>query len=109
MASYIKREKVLDLIDELRCVDVARSRRTYADGWDEALVEIKREVESKIPVAADIISLSDIIPEIYGRLTFPEVNALTTALNRLAAYEDTGFSPEEINAMKIELSRLKYT
>lgn len=31
------------------------------------------------------------------------------AFNRLAAYEDTGLTPEEINAMKIELSRFKGT
>lgn len=58
---------------------------------------------------ADIIVLSDIMPDIYGRLTFPVANALTTAVNRLDAYEDTGLSPEEINAMKIEWSRLKGT
>lgn len=37
---------------------------------------------------ADIISLSDIMPEIYGNLNFDETNALTDALNRLAAYEN---------------------
>lgn len=31
------------------------------------------------------------------------------AIEKLAAYEDTGLTPAEITAMKIELSRLKYT
>lgn len=37
---------------------------------------------------ADIIALSDMMPEIYAELSFDETNALTEALNRLAAYED---------------------
>ncbi len=37
---------------------------------------------------ADIIALSDVMPELYAELSFSEVNALTDALNRLAAYED---------------------
>lgn len=49
---------------------------------------------------ADIIALSDIMPDIYSGLSFSETNALTAALNRLAAYEDTGLSPEKIAAMK---------
>lgn len=40
---------------------------------------------------------ADIIP-------FSETNPLTAALNKLAAYEDTGLSPEEIAAMKAEFS-----
>lgn len=47
---------------------------------------------------ADIIALSDMMPEIYAELSFSETNALTEALNRLAAYEDTGLEPEEINS-----------
>lgn len=46
---------------------------------------------------ADIIALSDMMPEIYAGLSFSETNALTDALNRLAAYEDTGLEPEDIN------------
>lgn len=37
---------------------------------------------------ADIIALSDMMPEIYAELSFSETNALTEALNRLAKYED---------------------
>lgn len=48
---------------------------------------------------ADIIALSDMMPEIYAELSFGETNALTNALNRLAAYEDTGLTPEEITAL----------
>lgn len=55
---------------------------------------------------ADIIALSDIMPELYASLSFSETNALTDALNRLAAYEDTGLSPEEITAMKADNERL---
>lgn len=56
---------------------------------------------------ADIIALSEIMPEIYAELSFYETNALTAALNRLAAYEDTGLTPEEINRQKAEIERLK--
>lgn len=45
---------------------------------------------------ADIIALSDVMPELYAGLSFSETNAMTDALNRLAAYEDTGLEPEEI-------------
>lgn len=55
---------------------------------------------------ADIIALSDIMPELYASLSFSETNALTDALNRLAAYEDTGLTPEEITAMKADNERL---
>lgn len=37
---------------------------------------------------ADIIALSDVMPEIYAELSFSETNDLTDALNCLAAYED---------------------
>ena len=37
---------------------------------------------------ADIIALSDMMPEIYAELSFSETCALTEALNRLAQYED---------------------
>lgn len=47
---------------------------------------------------ADIIAISDIMPEIYAGLSFSEANALTEALNRLASYEDTGLTPEEFHA-----------
>ncbi len=49
---------------------------------------------------ADIIAISDIMPEIYAGLSFSEMNALTDALNRLADYEDTGLTPEEINHLR---------
>lgn len=49
---------------------------------------------------ADIIALSDIMPDLYDGLSFSETNALTAALNRLAAYEDTGLLPGDILAMK---------
>ena len=37
---------------------------------------------------ADIIALSDVMPEIYAGLSFSETNALMDALNKLADYED---------------------
>lgn len=37
---------------------------------------------------ADIIALSDVMPELYAELSFSETNALTDALNKLAEYED---------------------
>lgn len=46
---------------------------------------------------ADIIALSDVMPEIYAELSFSETNDLTDVLNRLAAYEDTGLEPEEVS------------
>lgn len=49
---------------------------------------------------ADIIALSDVMPKLYAELSFSEANALTDALNRLAAYEDTGLAPEEIMKLK---------
>ena len=45
---------------------------------------------------ADIIALSDTMPEIYAELSFSEANIMTEAINRLAAYEDTGLTPEEV-------------
>ncbi len=55
---------------------------------------------------ADIIALSDIMPEIYAGLSFSETNALTDVLNRLADYEDTGLTPEEIKALQADNARL---
>ena len=55
---------------------------------------------------ADIIVLSDIMPELYDELSFSETNALTDVLNRLATYEDTGLTPEEITAMKADNERM---
>ncbi|WP_298021068.1 hypothetical protein [uncultured Dysosmobacter sp.] len=49
---------------------------------------------------ADIIALSDMMPKLYAKLSYSETNALTDALNRLAAYEDTGLEPEEVEALK---------
>ncbi len=37
---------------------------------------------------ADLIALSDVMPEIYAGLSFAEANALTEALNRLADFEE---------------------
>ena len=37
---------------------------------------------------ADIIAISDAMPEIYAGLGFSETNALTNVLNKLAEYED---------------------
>lgn len=51
---------------------------------------------------ADITALSDTMPEIYAGLSFSETNALTNALNRLADYEDTGLSPDEIRDLMKE-------
>ena len=48
---------------------------------------------------AEIIALSDVMPELYAGLSFEETNALTEALNRLAAYEDTGLAPERVTEL----------
>ncbi len=55
---------------------------------------------------ADIIALSDIMPDIYDGLSFSDTNALTDVLNRLAAYEDTGLSPKEITDLIADNKRL---
>lgn len=57
---------------------------------------------------ADIIALSDTMPELYAGLSFSETNALTEALNRLADYEDTGFSPDEVHKILKNLSLVKF-
>lgn len=57
---------------------------------------------------ADIIALSDVMPEIYAGLSFSETNALTEVLNRLAEYEDTGFTPERIKALYDNLRMIKF-
>lgn len=67
---------------------------------------MKRYTERDAYGNADIIELSDIMPDIYGGLSFDKANALTAALNRIAAYEDTGLTPEEIAAMKADNKRL---
>lgn len=48
---------------------------------------------------ADIIALDDMMPCLYAELSFSESNALTDAISRLAAYEDTGLSPEEVDKL----------
>ena len=53
---------------------------------------------------ADIIALSDMMPEIYAELSFSEANALTDVLNRLGTYEDTELTPAEIRTMKTNLA-----
>lgn len=52
---------------------------------------------------ADIIALSDIMPELHAGLSFSETVALTNALNKLAAYEDTGLDPHEVVDLQFEL------
>ena len=47
---------------------------------------------------AEIIALPYVMP-LHAGLSASEVNALTDALNRLAAYEDTGLEPEEIKEL----------
>lgn len=61
---------------------------------------MKRYTERDEYGNADITALSDVMPDIYGGLSFDAANALTAALNRLAAYEDTGLSPGEIELLK---------
>lgn len=45
---------------------------------------------------ADIIALSDIMPEIYAGLSFSEANCLTAALNKLADYEEAEEKKREL-------------
>lgn len=61
---------------------------------------MKRLTERDEHRNANIIALSDMMPELYAGLSFTGTNALTSALNRLAAYEDTGLQPEEIISVK---------
>lgn len=56
---------------------------------------------------ADIIALSDIMPELYAELSFLETNPLTDASNRLAAYEDTEMTPNEILQIKKDYRSLQ--
>lgn len=60
---------------------------------------------------ANIIALSDVMPEIYASLSFPETKALTEALNRLADYEDSGILPnklaENINLIKFNVYAIR--
>ena len=51
---------------------------------------------------ADIISLDDVMPEIYAELSFSEANALTDVLNLLGTYEDTGLTPADIRDLHNE-------
>lgn len=53
---------------------------------------------------ADIIALSDMMPEIYAELSFSEANAMTDVLNLLGTYEDTELTPAEIRTMKTTLA-----
>lgn len=52
---------------------------------------------------ADIIALSDIMPELYAELDFSETNALTDVLNLLGTYEDTNLTPPDIRDLRNEL------
>lgn len=54
---------------------------------------------------ANIIALSDVMPEIYASLSFSETNALTEALNRLADYEDSGILPDKLSE---NMNSIKY-
>ena len=40
--------------------------------------------------------------ELQFNLEFNEMNLVTEALNKLAAYEDTGLTPDDINKLKGE-------
>ena len=57
---------------------------------------------------ADIIALSDVIPEIYAELSFAETNALTEVLNRLAEYEETGLTPEQVKKLYDAVRMIKF-
>lgn len=74
--------------------------RNWRGGLEETM---KRLTERDEFGNADIIALSDMMPEIYAELSFSETNALTDVLNRLAAYEDTGLEPEEVVQTKLAL------
>lgn len=45
---------------------------------------------------------------LYKKLDFAEATMLTVALNRLAAYEDTGLTPEEISELITTLSAVRH-
>ena len=49
---------------------------------------------------ADIIALAGVMQELYEGLSFNETNALTDVLDHLAAYEDTGLTPQEITNLQ---------
>lgn len=49
---------------------------------------------------ADIIALAGVMQELYEGLSFNETNALTDVLDHLAAYDDTGLTPQEITNLQ---------
>lgn len=49
---------------------------------------------------ADIIALAGVMQELYEGLSFNKTNALTDVLDHLAAYEDTGLTPQEITNLQ---------
>lgn len=60
---------------------------------------------------AEIIALSAIMEDVYEELSqHYDITPLTEALNRLAAYEDTGLEPEEIKDLcaddVVEIARM---
>ena len=57
---------------------------------------------------ADIIALSDVMPEVYAGLSFSETNALTEVLNRLAEYEETGLTPEQVKKLYDAVRMIKF-
>lgn len=54
---------------------------------------------------AEIIALSDVMPELYAELSFSETNALTNALNKLADYED---KEENINQPTADVQEVRH-
>ncbi len=60
---------------------------------------IKRLTERDEYGNADIIGVDS--AELQLNLEFDELNRVTDALNRLAAYEDSGLSPEEVQKMAL--------
>lgn len=59
MAEYIKREKILELINSFKRNDVTKHVVDYAAGWNEALEQIESSVAEDIPAA-------DARPERHG-------------------------------------------
>lgn len=66
---------------------------------------IKRLTERDEYGNADIIGVDS--AELQLNLEFDELNRVTDALNRLAGYEDSGLSPEEVKALRQENEQCK--
>lgn len=66
MAEYIEREKVLELIDGWKRDDAVPHCVGYSEGWNEALEQIKYNIEElHIPAA-------DVRPERHGHIIWKE-------------------------------------